>query len=100
MESFDTLYLVVGAVAVAVGIYMLITKKLIGRKEGVPKKLEAKFVKLDAATYIAEGLLSASLGLGSIVPFLNNLIVQFIIIALGVCVVAVNYFIGKKIKSK
>lgn len=76
---------------------MLIAKKLIGRKDPVPQKHEAKFIKLDAITYIVDGLIAVLLGLGSKVPVLDTLPAQFILIAVALAVIFVNYSIGKKI---
>lgn len=101
MESFDSLYLILGVIAAGIGIYMLLTKRLVGRKEeSVPKKHLREVIQLDGLTYIACGVISLLLGLGSQVPFFSNLVVQLVLIAVGVAMVFVNYSLGKKIINK
>ena len=101
MESFDSLYLILGIIAAGIGIYMLLTYRFVGRKEGdVPKKHRKEIVRLDAATYIACGVISILLGMGSMIPFVSSMTVQLVLIVIGVGLIFFNYLLGKKILNK
>ena len=98
MEMFDNFCTVIGAVAIVIGIYEIITKRLVGRKlEDVPKERQLKFLPFDVATYIGCGILMMLLGLNAYLPFMNNGIIIMVVIVLSIAIVGMNAYFGNKI---
>ena len=57
MEALDNICLMTGVVSVGVGIYVFITKRLIGRDTAkIPQDKISKFLPYETATYILLGL--------------------------------------------
>ena len=93
MEFLDSYCTVIGLVAVGVGIYELVTKKLVGRKlEKVTQEDILHFLPYDAATYILVGLLLALQGL----PLMKNGIVVLITSVLTLVIIYFNWRLSRK----
>lgn len=93
MEMMDSFSMVIGIIAVGIGIYELITKTLAGRDAYSPTKEQIRqFLPYDAATYIICGLLLALTGSGKYIPFVTNgyFVVASIVISLAVIIVNVR----------
>ena len=106
MDMFDSFSLIIGVVAVGIGLYELVTKTLLGRDCSVYKK-EAiqKFLPYDIATYIVAGGLLGLMGAGKWFPWAKNttfIIIGMIIslIAIVLNVVAANKILGKPPQKK
>ena len=62
MEALDNICLITGVVSVGVGIYVFVTKKLVGRDTGkIPQDKIRKFLPYETATYILLGILLAEM---------------------------------------
>ena len=97
MEFLDSYCAVIGLVAVGMGIYELITKKLVGRKvEKVPKEDILRFLPYDAATYIIIGLLLALQGLNQYFPLMGNGYVVLVTSVLTVVIIYFNWRLSRK----
>ena len=98
MDPMDSYFVIIGIIAVGVGIYELITKKLVGRKlEGVKKENVRKFLPYDVATYIIDGVTMVLLGSGQYVPFMRTTVGIFAVIILSLAVLVGNWYFSKKI---
>ena len=97
MEAFNTYCALIGVIAIGMGIYMLFTKKLLGRNTGsADKKTILKFLPIEVATYVLEGILLIVMGLPQYFPFVENTTVVYIIIGVSLAIIAVNVVLGKK----
>ena len=97
METFNSYCVIIGIGAIGVGLYVLFTKKLLGRNTGsASKETIQKFLPIEVATYIILGLLMALMGLPQYFPFVENPIVITVLVVLSLAVVAVNVILGRK----
>ena len=97
MDAMDSYFVIIGIIAVGVGIFELITKKLVGRKlEGVKKENIRKFLPYDVATYIIDGVPMVLLGSGNYIPFMRTGVGIFSVIILSLAVLVGNWYFGKK----
>ena len=97
MEALNTYTVVIGVVAIGIGIYILFTKKLLGRSTGsADKKTILKFLPYEVATYISEGILLIVMGLPQVFPFAGTTAGTFILIGISLAIVVVNVILGKK----
>lgn len=97
MDAMDSYFIIIGIIAVGVGFYELITKKLVGRKlEGVKKESIRKFLPYDVATYIIDGLAMILLASGKYIPFMRTNVGIFAVIILSLAVLYGNWFFSKK----
>lgn len=98
MEMFDSFCTIIGIVGIIIGLFELVTKKLVGRKlEGVSAEKQRKFLPYDVATYIVCGGLMTLLGLGEKLPFMTSGIAVIICIVASISMIAVNAHFGNKI---
>ena len=97
MDFFNSYCVIIGIVAVGIGIYMLITKKIIGRNTGSAKKeIIMKFLPIEVATYVIEGLLLILMGLPQYFPFMENTVVVYVTICAALLIIVANIILGKK----
>lgn len=97
MEAFNTYCAIIGVVAVGMGIYMLFTKQLIGRSTGsANKETILKFLPIEVATYVLEGILLMMMGLPQYFPFAEKSPGSYILIAISLIIVVINVILGKK----
>ena len=97
MEFLDTYCAIIGVVAVGIGIYELITKKLVGRKvEKVPQEDILRFLPYDAATYILVGIMLALQGLNTYIPVMKSGIVVLITTVLTIVIIYFNWRFARK----
>lgn len=97
MDTFNSYCVIIGVVAIVMGIYMLFTRKLIGRNTGsASKKTIMKFLPIEVGTYVLEGLLLIIMGMPQRFPFVNRSGVTLAIIGLSLAIIAVNVILGKK----
>lgn len=97
MDIFNSYCVIIGTGAVCAGIYMLITKKLIGRNTGSAKKETImKFLPIEVVTYVVEGLLLVLIGLPQYFPFMEKDFAVYTAIGIALAVIAVNVVLGKK----
>ena len=97
MDFFNSYCVIIGIVAVGIGIYMLITKKIIGRNTGSAKKETImKFLPIEVATYVIEGLLLILMGLPQYFPFMENTVVVYVTIGAALLIIVANVILGKK----
>lgn len=97
MEAFNTYCTIIGIVAVGMGIYMLITKKLVGRNTGsASRETILKFLPIEVATYVLEGILLIVMGLPKYFPFAESTVGTYILIGISLAIVVVNVILGKK----
>lgn len=91
MDSFDAISRLIGIAAVAVGIYELVTKKLVGRdlsaatEEGI-----RKFLPFDVLTYVGVGLLILFTSSSQWIPFAGNMWVNIASMVLSFALIALN----------
>lgn len=101
LEMYDSFCTIIGFVAIGIGVYELLTKKLVGRElEGISEDRIARFLPYDVATYIVAGVLMALLGLGSKIPFMQNGIAVAAAIVLSLATIAFNAHYANKILGK
>ena len=97
MEFLDSYCAVIGLVAVGMGIYELITKKLVGRKvEKASKEDILRFLPHDAATYIIIGILLTLQGLNSYFPVMSNGYVVLVTTVLTIVIIYFNWRLSRK----
>ena len=101
MEAFDNICLMTGILSVGVGIYVCITKKLLGRDTGkaTDEKIR-QFLPYETATYILLGIFLALLVLGKQLPFFQNDFGIGVLIALSVLIIGLNIYFANKILGK
>lgn len=90
-----------GIVSVCVGVYELVKKTVVGRNvsASTPEEIK-KFSKVDATTYLVEGVLVICLGFDKYLPFMNNSIAPIVIFIAIVIMVIYNYRMAKKMLSR
>lgn len=97
MELIDSYCAIFGIIAFGVGVYELITKKLVGRKDvHASKKQIRKFLPYDVATYMIDGALLTMMGLTKYFPFMGKGPVIIVTIIASIAVVAANVYFSKK----
>ena len=97
MEMYDSFCTIIGLIAVGIGIYELVTKKLVGRDlDGVSQDKIQKFLPYDVVTYVIAGGLMALTGANSKFTFMQNTTVMVISIAISLGAVAMNVYFTKK----
>ena len=97
MEFLDTYCSIIGVVAVGIGIYELITKKLVGRKvEKVSQEDILRFLPYDAATYILVGIMLALQGLNTYIPVMKSGVVVLITTVLTIAIIYFNWRFARK----
>ena len=98
MEMYDSFCTIIGLIAVGIGIYELVTKKLVGRDlDGISEDKIKKFLPYDVATYVIAGGLMALTGANAKFTFMQNTTVMVVSIALSLGAVAMNVYFGNKI---
>ncbi len=101
MEALDNICLMTGVVSVGVGIYVFITKRLIGRDTAkIPQDKISKFLPYETATYILLGIFLALMGLGKQLPFFQKVAVIAVLIALSALIIGLNIHFANKILGK
>ena len=101
MEALDNICLITGVISVGVGIYICVTKKLVGRDTAkIPKERILKFLPYETATYILLGIFLALLGLGKQLPVFQKDAVIAILIALSVLIIGLNIHFANKILGR
>lgn len=97
MEAFNTYCALIGVVAIGMGVYMLFTKRLLGRNTGsADRKTILKFLPIEVSTYVLEGILLIVMGLPRYFPFADNTTAVFIMIGVSFAIIVVNVILGKK----
>jgi len=97
MDTFNSYCVIIGIVAVCIGVYILFTRKLVGRSTGsASKETIKKFIPIEVGTYISEGLLLILLGSPERFPFVDTPAVTYGIIGLSLAIIVVNVILGKK----
>ena len=101
MRTMDSFSLIIGVIAVGVGLYELITKSLVGRDAYrlTPEKTK-KFLPYDVATYIIAGIALAMTGAGDYFPFAKS--GWFVILSIGIsmAVIIMNVVFTNRILGK
>jgi len=101
MESFDTFSLLVGLIAVGIGLYELATQRLIGRDVSeIPQEKIRKFLPYDVLTYVIAGGLLALMGAGRWFPFAKTGLFVAISIIGSLIVIVLNVIIANKILGR
>ena len=97
MDFFNSYCVIIGMIAVVLGIYMLITKKIIGRNTGTAKKETImKFPPIEVTTYVIEGLLLILMGLPQYFPFMGKGVAVYVTIGVALLIIVANIILGKK----
>ncbi len=97
MDFFNSYCVIIGIIAVVIGVYMLITKKIIGRNTGsATKETIMKFLPIEVATYVIEGLLLILMGLPQYFPFMEKGAAVYVAIGAALLVIVANIILGKK----
>lgn len=97
MDFFNSYCAIIGAAAICVGIYVLITKKLIGRNTGSAKRETIlKFVPIEAATYVLEGILLMLMGLPQYFPFMGKDAAVYAATGAALAIIVANVILGRK----
>ena len=101
MDTFNSFSIIIGSVAIVVGIYELITGELMWR-EGVKltKEKVKKFLPYDVATYIIAGIMLALSGMGKYFPFLDKPVFVIGSIVVSLIALGVNVYFSNKILGK
>ena len=101
MEALDNICLVTGVVSVGIGIYIFVTKKLVGRDTAkIPQDKIMKFLPYETATYILLGIFLALMGLGKQLPFFQKGVVSGSLIVLSIVIIGLNIHFANKILGK
>ena len=97
MEAFNTYSVIIGVIALGMGINMLFTKKLMGRNTGsADRKTILKFLPIEVGTYALEGILLIVMGLPQYFPFAGRSPGSYILIGVSLAIIVVNVILGKK----
>ena len=101
MGTVELVMILVGVIAVIMGVYELSMKKVVGRNVTASKPEEiVKFSRIDGVTYLIEGTLCILLGFSDYIPFMNGSIMPLVVLIAIIALVIFNYVMAKKILSR
>ena len=97
MDMYNSYCVIIGVIAVGMGVYVLFTKKLVGRNTGsASKETIRKFLPIEVGTYIVEGLILMLMGMPQRFPFMDNTTVILLVIALAIAILVANVVLSRK----